>query len=155
MTKWLLLPIPILFVVLWCLGGQLKTYWRRFVLPGVVCLLSLAYCHFTTDRHWYQALLALIFIPDFIDGYSEKSWLYKWTKSLPITRLLYGFICAATVAIEAMWNGHPYAIFILFLEPILFICEFGSWGKIGKYDILGDDIVRSLGLGIFWVWAIL
>lgn len=154
MIGWLI-PIPVAFVALWCLGGQIKTYWRRFVLPVAVLALSMAYLHFTPDKHWYVGLPALLFIPDFIEGYGPKSWIYKWLRNETEVRMAYGAMCSLPIIGTAMWTGHWWCLLISVVEPALFVVELGSWGKIGKYDILGDDVVRALGLGIFWVWAII
>jgi hypothetical protein len=115
----------------------------------------MTYMHFKPTGHWYMAIPALLFIGDFVEGYGPKSWLFKLMKFDWDTRMAYGFLCGLTVAGEAIWIGHYWACLVLLIEPFLFLAEFGSWGKIGKYDILGDDIVRALGLSIFWIWAII
>jgi hypothetical protein len=155
MIKLWLLPIIPMFVFMYCWGGQVRNWMRRYVLPVSVMLLTMAYFHYSTEKHWYMAIPALLFIPDFVEGYGEKSWLFKLFKVDWETRMAYGFMCALTIAGEAVWQGHYWACTAVMIEPVLYLMEFSSWGKIGKYDILGDDVVRALGLSAYWIVAVI
>ena len=123
------IAIFIFIIHLYMLGGQVKTYYRRYVLPVLASLLS----YFMTKNRRSARILALI-IP-MVMGYGQDSWLSKYFKQDWERRLVYSILVCVAVA---LYNFSWYLVLI----PIAYQVRAGGF-KIGKYDFLFEDMARS------------
>ena len=148
--------LPYLIMVLWMIGGQFQKGARRFGVPGISLVVSL-YSQWKKDKKNWRVLVFLLLIPVLCTGYGVSSVLMRIFKKDWTVRLMYAIMLSI-----------PYGIYIAltpantmtqyFIITIALIGAFqvraGSLGKIGKYDILIEDIVRSLTVGYALQWVL-
>lgn len=142
---WTLIPIV---MVLWLIGGQFWKPARRYIIPVIASLYAL----FLKDRRkrWLAPLL-LLFSAILSLGYGEDSNLRKLLGGSEFwTRIVMG-ILVASVPITYGIISHG----VNWTSPVILVVNVGAWqvragslGKVGKYDILIEDIFRSFALGI-------
>jgi hypothetical protein len=133
------------FVMLsWVLGGQINKIFK----PIGVTLSLIVFFFIAHQRPWYCFLPSLLYGFWLAFGYGEDSKLMKWLKDDEKVRIVYSLICCIppifTIALTRNWYSYFSLIFILGA----FQTRFPSLGKIGKYDILPDDILRGLSIGL-------
>jgi hypothetical protein len=137
------LSVP--FVILaWMWGGQTEK-WVRPV--GVALSIYLIYLAFNLHT-WYLGLPALMYGGELTFGYGEKSLFHKLAKGNDeLIRIYYSIWCCIPVLVSCAIQGHWLRMLSCALIIGAFQIRAGSLGKIGKYDILIEDIARSLAVG--------
>lgn len=145
----MILSIPFI-TLFWCLGGQIN---KLFKPIGVT--LSLIVFFFIAHHHpWYCILPSLLYGFELSLGYGENSLLMKWLKDDELVRDVYSLLCCIppifTIALTQNWNAYFGLLFIL----VAFQFKLPSLGKIGKYDIITDDILRGLSIAVANFWAL-
>jgi hypothetical protein len=133
------------FIVLYLIGGQYKKQFRRFGAPLSAILYTLKYDKQRSGKYKakYIALALLVFL--FSMGYGEDSKIHALCgKRDWLTRIVYGLILSIPFIII---NGYLWFCYVVIL-PAVYSVRAGSLGKIGRYDILVEDIVRAVGLCI-------
>lgn len=119
-------------------GGQKNKSIRRFGIPGLAFVGALL-----SGLGW-RSIALLLFLPTLAMGYGEKSWLMSILHNDTLVRIAYG-ICLAIPFIFFGWIRFAIALMAL---PIVFSIKLGSFGSIGTFDFLGEDILRYAVLGI-------
>ena len=135
-------------MILWLLSGQMIKGLRRYAIP----LIATAYVALLKDRKLrWMASIMLVLSAILSLGYGENSHIRKslggsdfWTRivmailvaSVPIT---YGFMT------DMAWYK---AVIMLVLNLSAWQVHAGSLCKIGKYDVLIEDMYRSFALGL-------
>lgn len=144
----LCIPLVIFFG---CLGGQLNKLFRPIGIP-----LSIMGVYLIKYNHpWFCVLPVLLYGFELTLGYGENSKLMKWFKDDRLVRLIYSSLCCIPLTLCVFLTGNYMALLGTFFILLAFQLEFGSWGKIGKYDVLGDDVVRWGILGVCVSFALL
>lgn len=134
--------IPI--ALFWCLGGQIN---KLFKPIGVT--LSLIGCFFLfAHKPWWCVLPSLLYAGELTLGYGEDGKLMKWLQNDELVRIVFSLLCCIPVCFTIALTQNYYAFFSLLLILGAFQLKLGSWGKIGKYDILPDDISRGTSIAI-------
>ncbi len=126
------------------LGGQLNKLFRPIGIPISIILIYLL----SHNHPWWCCLPALIYAFELTLGYGENSKLAKWLKDDRLVRYFYGMICAIPIVISCILTWNLYFLPSSILPVIAYQLKLGSWGKIGKYDILPDDLFRGLSIGL-------
>lgn len=139
------LSIP-LCMVLFILGGQVNKLFRPIGVPLV--FVGLAFL--TKETPWWGILPSLLYGFTLTIGYGENSKLMKWLKDEELVRSAEGLLQAIPILLTCLILQHWFMIFYSLLPMIAYQIREGSFGKIGKYDILPDDMIRgwSIALGI-------
>ncbi len=158
-----LLPLPIM--VLWMIGGQFLKGARRFGVPGISTIIFILNRFFGSPnspqeeeekknmkvREWVAIGIYAVVLPFLLAvGYGENSWLRKKLGGNDLTtRATYGTMLSIPLGIFiALTQVSPWKYLIIVIALIgAFLIRAGSLGKIGKYDILIEDMVRSLTFG--------
>jgi len=143
-----LISVP-LVILAWVLGGQINKLIRPIAVPlslGLGCLLG--------HVHWYLILPVLLYGFTLTLGHGQDSKLMKWLKSEQELRIVVGLINALPIFIVALLN-HPINVLWVLIIVAVFCIRLGSWGKIGKYDILPVDIFRGLIVGLAYSVSVL
>ncbi len=138
----LCIPLTILFFML---GGQINKLFRPIGVP-----LSIILCSWS----WY-ALSALPYGITLTLGYGENSKLMKWLKSEQKVRIVCGLLDGIPVLIAVLLKHHWWALVGIPAIVAVECVRMGSWGKVGKYDILPVDIFRGAIRGIAMVGALI
>ena len=135
-------------IVLWLIGGQFWKPARRYLIPTIASLYAL----FLKDRHKRRfAPLLLILSAILSMGYGEDSHLRKllcgsefWTRV--VMALL---IASVPITYSSLTNGCSLnCVLMLVMNIGAWQVRAGSLCKIGRYDVLIEDICRSLALGV-------
>lgn len=138
-------------MVYWWMGGQINKIIRPIAIPlTIVSVYGIWHNH-----PWYCVLPALLYGFILTIGYGEGSKLMKLLKSDELVRDFYSALCAVPVFITCVLTQKWFSMFGCVGVVIAFQLREGSWGKIGKYDILPDDLFRGLALGLAVSWALL
>lgn len=135
------LSIP-LVIIFYMLGGQINKLFRPIGVP-----LSLFGLYLLSHNHSiFVGLPTLLYGGILTLGYGENSKLMKWLKNEQFVRIVLGILVSIPVILMSIfthrWVGLLGAVGIIACSCI----RMGSWGKIGKYDILPVDIFRGLVL---------
>jgi hypothetical protein len=139
--------IPIV-VLLWLISGQMIKGLRRYAIP----LLATLYVAFLKDRkkRWLAGLM-LIFSGILSLGYGENSHIRKFVGGSDFWTRIVMSLLIASVPITYGLISHGFSIF----QPMIVLVNIAAWqvhagslGRIGKYDILIEDICRSTALGV-------
>lgn len=142
---WTIIPIV---VILWLIGGQCWKPTRRYLIPVIATLYAL----FLKDkRKRLFAPLLLILSAILSLGYGENSDIRKWLGGSDFwTRVVMGILVASVpITYGFIVHGFSWQIpLILALNVASWQIHAGSLFKIGKYDVLIEDICRSLALGV-------
>lgn len=135
------IPLCILFS---CLGGQINKLFRPIGIPlSIIGVYLLWHAH-----SWTYCLPVLGY--GFIDtlGYGVNSKLMKWLKDDILVRDVFSILqCIPlifTIALTQNWNACLGIMFILMAYQL----RIDPWFKIGKYDVLPDDIARGASVGL-------
>lgn len=134
-------PLVILY---FCLGGQIHKLFRPIGVP--LSILSVYWAFYpdtvlvTLPVLLYGFLLTL--------GYGVNSRLMKWLRSEQAVRIVYGVLISIPVLILSVITTNWAAILWVPVIVANSCIRMGSWGKIGKYDILPVDIIRGATLGL-------
>ena len=147
--------------ILWMIGGQLSKGARRYGSPGLTVLTLLVRKlrdkDATTREKWAVATL-LLYIPLLSVGYGVNSALARVVKKEWIIRVAYGIMLGIPLLVYALIASTPlYRNAICTIALVgAFQIRAGSLGsfKVGdkKVDLLIEDIVRSLALGLSILW---
>lgn len=142
---WTVVPI---IVVLWLISGQMIKGLRRYAIPAIASLYAL----FLKDRRkrWLAGLL-LILSGILSIGYGENSVLRKILGgSDTLTRLVVSVLVATVpITYSVLTVGFSWSQpSILVMNIIAWQVYAGTLFKIGKYDVLIEDICRSTALGV-------
>lgn len=135
------IPLVILF---WILGGQIN---KLFKPIGVTLSIIGIYLLWHNYSVWY--FIPTLFYAFWLTfGYGDDSKLMKWLRNDESVRIIYSIMCCLpviiTCALTKQWLDSIGIIGIL----IAFQLKLWSWGKIGKYDLLPEDIFRGLSIGL-------
>lgn len=134
-------PLVILF---WCLGGQVNKLFRPIgVTLSIIAIYLIVHNHsiwYIIPSLWYAFTLTL--------GYGENSKLMRWLKDEQRVRIVLGISSALPVIVTASLTQNYFALFGFPLIVGVECIRMGSWGKIGKYDILPVDIFRGLAVSL-------
>lgn len=150
----ILLIIPII-TILYMIGGQVHKAVRRFGIPTLAVIVS-NWEGKKKDVAIRKALLLSLAIVLSM-GYGVESKLMKVFKSDILVRIVYPIMLMIPFYVtNAMGPGHHWFVMLELtaLMCVAFIIPGGSAGKIGKYDILIEDIFRGLALGIVIIYMI-
>ena len=142
---------------LWLVGGQLEKGARRFGVPGLALVAGLWEKWKEAPKKRMKLLVFVILIPILSMGYGVNSWLMGIFKKDWIVRFVYGIMLSVPLGIYTTLTPQNTMIHYFIITGLLvaaFQLRAGSLGKIGKYDILVEDIVRSLTLGYSITWLI-
>lgn len=144
----LCIPLVVLFFML---GGQINKLFR----PIGVSLSIISIYLIWHNHSPYYCIPTLAYAVILSLGYGENSKLMKWIDNEQLIRIFLGLMnCLPITIISLFTNNWMSLIFI----PIIVAVEcirMGSWGKIGKYDILPVDIFRGLALSIAISFALI
>jgi hypothetical protein len=158
-----LLPVPVM--ILWMIGGQFLKGARRFGVPGISTIVLILNKFFGSSqnateerekrnmnmREWVAIGVYAIVLPFLLAvGYGESSWLRRVLGGNDLTtRATYGTMLSLPIGVYIMLTPvSPWKYGVIVVALILaFLVRAGSLGKIGKYDVLVEDIVRSLTFG--------
>lgn len=140
-------------MIFWCVplvvlafmaGGQFNKLFRPICVPfSIIVVYWLFYPDtvlVTLPVLLYGFLLTL--------GYGVNSRLMKWLRSEQAVRIVYGVLIAIPVLILSVITTNWAAILWVPVIVANSCIRMGSWGKIGKYDILPVDIIRGATLGL-------
>jgi hypothetical protein len=145
MSKWLSFPLIWLAIVsLWLIGGQCSKWARRYL----IAVLMTAYAYFANkEPQKRRAGIVFLAMAGFLSaGYGENSKIKKWCGgSETITRLAMACLIASVFVVYlCLTNGNVWKIPAIYaLNMLAWQVRAGSLGKIGKYDILVEDIFRA------------
>ncbi len=143
----LCVPLVILFYML---GGQINKLFRPIGVPLSIFGMYWAFYPSTV----LVALPSLLYGFFLTQGYGVNSRLMKWLKSEQKVRIVLGLMVSIPVVLTVLLTHNWLALLGV---PAIVGCScirMGSWGKIGKYDILPVDIIRGLVVGLFMSWAL-
>lgn len=133
-----------LVTILWMVAGQINKLFRPIGIPlstiGVYCLL--------VNGVWWYCLPSLLYGFELTNGYGDNSKLMKWLKNDETVRIVYSVMCCLPVMITIAMTQNWSSSFSLLLILLAFQLRLGSWGKLGKYDILADDFFRGISIGL-------
>lgn len=150
------LPIPIM--LLWLIGGQVAKGARRFGVPGITMIVGLWTAlgdKSKKPREKWGVLALVLLIPVLCLGYGVDSVFTKIFKKEWIVRLIYAIVLSIPVGVYAVIAQETWKM--LFVVPALvgaFQIRAGKLFSIGKFDVLIEDIARSLTLGVSLVWLL-
>ncbi len=165
-----LLPVPVM--LLWLASGQFLKGLRRFGIPGVSTIVLILNKLFSepkslkekeerdsmNTREWVAIGVYAIVLPFLLAvGYGESSWLRKVLGGNDLTtRATYGTMLSLPILVYILLVGvSPWRYLVILVALIgAFLVRAGSLGKVGKYDILIEDIVRSLTFGSSLVFVL-
>lgn len=135
-------------VILWLCSGQFIKGLRRYAIP----LIATAYVTLLKDRkRRWMASIMLVLSAILSLGYGENSHIRKWLGGSDFwTRIVMALLVVSipTTYCILTYNVHYNVPCMIILNLSAWQVHAGSLGKIGKYDILIEDIYRSLALAI-------
>jgi hypothetical protein len=162
--------LPYVIMILWCIGGQWELGARRYGVPTIATFAVVLFRTGKPSERW-RALVLLLLIPILCVGYGINSALMHLverivpresfrTKDL-IIRILYAIMLSLPIGIYAQitHSMYKYPIIVIALIGAFLVKSewFGSLQsrlKIGSFDIVIEDVVRSLTLGYAIVWLV-
>lgn len=142
---WTIIPIV---VILWLIGGQCWKPARRYLIPIIATL----YASFLKDRRkrWLAPLLLLLSAILSL-GYGENSALRKLLCGSDFWTRVVMALLIASVPITYGIFSHGASMSIITVTAVNLLAwqvRAGSLFKIGRYDVLIDDIARASALGL-------
>jgi hypothetical protein len=152
------------------IGGQINKATRRFGVPSIA-LTAMLYRTMKGqkgrgEKEWAKTLVILLAIPVLSMGYGINSVIGKTFKKEWIIRTMYAIILSIPLELYALLTLNNQAhltlkcTFILIALILAFQVRDTWLGKlrhkltIGKFNLLFEDIVRSLTFGYSIVWLI-
>lgn len=146
--------LDILFIlsvnILWLIGGQLNKAMRRYCLP-LVCAFKGHLEPRKGHRRWYiPVMVSLLLVGILSMGYGVDSWLKKMCGGVEwVTRLVMSLLVVAAITPIMIDNFSWLKLTITLIMSIAaWQVRAGSLAKIGRYDILLEDICRASALAI-------
>lgn len=162
---WGIVPLT---VILYLIGGQVNKGVRRYGVPGIVTTIDIlrrlkGARFYGLRKHWWKALIMLLFIPLLAVGYGVDSSFKKVFKKDWIVRIVYAIMLSTPLGIYTALTQYTltqHALMVLALITAYSIRTewLGVWArrlKIGDFDIIVEDVIRSSTLGICIVWTLL
>jgi hypothetical protein len=146
--------LDLLFIVsiniLWLIGGQCSKAMRRYCLPAICAFKGILEARKGHRRWDIPVMVSLLLVGILSMGYGVDSWLKKACGGVEwVTRLVMSLLIVA--AITPLMIGH-WSWIKLTITLIMSIAAWqvraGSLAKIGKYDILLEDICRASSLAL-------
>ena len=134
--------IYISVVTLWCLGGQINKSYRRFVLPVLASLLA----YLKNKSKKYLAIAPFLAVILSI-GYGENSVFMKIFKVEWAVRLAYSILLCLPFMLLVY---KPILWLACMVTIIAFQLRLGGI-KIGKYDLLFEDVARASAVSLFFI----
>jgi hypothetical protein len=136
-------------VICWLIGGQCAKWVRRFVLPLAVTAYA-----FWANREPKRRKFALVFlalIGLLSAGYGEDSHLKRWCRdNETLTRLAMACLISSVFLIYSLLTHH-----VTLLSGLIVALNVGAWqvragslGRIGRFDILIEDIARATACAV-------
>lgn len=154
----MLYALPFIIMVLWLIGGQINKGARRFGVPGITVMVSLWRVFYSSKKRHPRFALAtlawLLCIPVLCVGYGIDSWFARVFKKELTIRIVYAIILSIPFLVFERMVGEPW----WFIAPTLisligaFQVRARSLFHIGKFDVLIEDIARSLVFGGLVSW---
>ncbi len=153
---WLVIPVNVVF---WLIGGQFWKAGRRYGIPLLtiaILYIRLARMRLKKGRRdWIAPLAMLPAIGVLSMGYGVNSWLKGVCRYELTTRIAYAIILSIPLAVYALISPNVSPKGLLITTPALILAfQFRDvWlGKlrhirIGKFDILLEDVARSVVFG--------
>ena len=143
--------INILLMILGMIGGQINKAVRRFGIPSVAVIYGMVKAIKKNNRKRDKAkfIIFTLLIPILSMGYGVDSLLTKVFKKDWIVRIAYAFLLSIPIAIYMFTTsqfGFNYIYYLISLA-LAYSVRAGSLWKIGKYDILIEDMIRYFVLG--------
>lgn len=150
--------LPFATMLLWMLGGQINKGLRRFGVPAIsligIYIRIISKWSKIGSKNWWRGWLILLYIPILSTGYGVDSCLMKIFKKDWLVRIMYGLFLALPQVLYCLIVG-KYVLLLIPLIGLPVICSIrgGSLGKVGKYDLLIEDVLRGFFFGqtILWV----
>lgn len=135
-------------IILWLISGQMIKGLRRYAIP----LIATAYVALLKDkkRRWMASIM-LVLSAILSLGYGENSHIRRWLGGSDFwTRIVMALLVSSIPATYCILtnNGWIKPVCMVILNLSAWQVHAGSLGKICKYDILVEDIYRSLALAI-------
>lgn len=147
-----ILPV---FMVLWLVGGQINKAARRYAAPLLATTLALGYRYLRRRDKWWVGALILLYIPILSLGYGTDSWLRKVVRAEWVVRLVYALACCVPLGIIALCTGHYIRLVIAaFAVVSVFQIRAGRLFSLGNFEVLVEDLARSLVLGSSIAWSL-
>lgn len=154
---WVLVPCV---VVMWMVGGQFEKGVRRFGIPGTVTLVAFIEALLAKEagaqegeqekQAGWKGLLFLLMIPVLAMGYGVNSAIMRVCQVDWLVRIVYASLLAGVLDVEAIVTHDPWWLMVLYhvVLPAAFSVRAGSLGKVGKWDVLAEDIIRGTSVGV-------
>ncbi len=144
----LIVPFCILFSVL---GGQINKLFRPI---GITLTILFVYAIWHNHSLWC-VFPVLLYGVIYTLGYGDNSKLMKWLKSEQLVRIVLGLLISIPIVICSVLTTNWLVIFSVPFIVAVECIRMGSWGKIGKFDVLPVDILRGIALGLGISFALL
>ncbi len=141
--------ISVVVCGLWCIGGQFWKPARRYILSVLMAVYAYYANREPEKRRACVVLLAMIGLLS--AGYGEDSWLKKACGgSETITRLVMACLIASVFASYSIMSHHiTWRIFLTFgVNVLAWQVRAGSLCRIGRFDLLIEDLCRSLAFSV-------
>lgn len=148
--------IVVSFNVLWQIGGQFYKGARRFLIPSLATAYAYFFKNYKERKNRWACSIILFLVAILSAGYGVDSDLKRWCGgSETLTRVaVASLISLVFIAYNLIVGGHLWSI------PAILALNIGAWQvrwgticKVGKYDILGDDICRSTACAVSLIIA--
>lgn len=148
------MPLMLMFLGMW--GGQGFLAARRFIMPVVAAVVGVIWHLINHQALWWTPLPLLGLMGILTIGYGEHSWIHEVFPVDWKDRLIYGFLCSIPLILTAVFCEH-WIVAGLCMPCLIaaFEVRAGKLGRIGSFDILWEDIVRYLTIGILCVVVVL
>jgi hypothetical protein len=136
-------------VLCWCIGGQFWKPCRRYVLS--LAVTAYAYWANREEKKRRFALVFLALVGLLSAGYGEDSHLKRWMgSSETLTRLAMACLISSVFLIYSLLTHH-----VTLLSGLIVALNVGAWqvragslGRIGRFDILIEDIARATACAV-------
>lgn len=147
--------IPPVFVILWLIGGQINKAARRYALPGLAAAMAVGGQLLKDKKRWWLGLVVLLYIPILSIGYGVDSIFGRVFKREWAIRLAYAIVCCVPMLTITIFTQQWWKLAISTLAVLgAFQVRAGTLFRIGGYDVLIEDLVRSFVLGSAVAWSL-
>lgn len=130
--------------ILWALGGQINKLIRPIGIP----LLTVLFYIIHHNHPWWCVLPVFLYGGILTIGYGEDSKLMKLLGNDELVRDVYSIICCIPITLMILLTGNLLALIGILLILGAFQIRLGSLGRIGKCDILPEDLIRGFIIGL-------